>query len=74
MVIGVSLACVNAPDGYVEMLKIRSRAGAGTEVELRVPADIAFERPATRRAGTWITSLKRKIHDRSSVETTENRS
>ena len=55
-------------------LKIRSREGAGTEVELRVPADVAFERHATRKAGAWISSLKRKVHDPSSVETTENRS
>jgi signal transduction histidine kinase len=39
-------------------LKIRSRAAAGTEVELRIPAHIAFERQASgwrqRWAATWV--------------------
>jgi signal transduction histidine kinase len=34
-------------------LKIRSRAGAGTEVELRVPARVAFDRPAAGRPRWW---------------------
>ena len=53
-------------------LKIRSRVGAGTEVELRVPADVAFEPPASPGSGNWRTRLRRKIHGPSSAESTEN--
>jgi signal transduction histidine kinase len=38
-------------------LKIRSRAGAGTEVELRVPARVAFDRPAPGRPRSWTSRL-----------------
>ena len=38
-------------------LKIRSRARAGTEVELRVPARVAFDHPAPRRSRSWSSRL-----------------
>jgi signal transduction histidine kinase/ligand-binding sensor domain-containing protein len=38
-------------------LKIRSRAGAGTEVELRVPARLAFDRAAPGRRRSWVSKL-----------------
>jgi signal transduction histidine kinase len=38
-------------------LKVMSRAGAGTEVELRVPADIAFESVSPASASKWLTGL-----------------
>jgi signal transduction histidine kinase/ligand-binding sensor domain-containing protein len=51
-------------------LKIRSRAGAGTEVELRVPGAVAFE----RRSSGWLpwraTTWKRNTRGLSNSETT----
>jgi signal transduction histidine kinase len=38
-------------------LKVMSHAGAGTEVELRVPGDIAFESVSPTSASTWLTGL-----------------
>jgi signal transduction histidine kinase len=38
-------------------LKVMSRAGAGTEVELRVPGDIAFESDASGSASKWLAGL-----------------
>jgi len=38
-------------------LKVMSRAGAGTEVELRVPGDIAFESDSPASASKWLTGL-----------------
>jgi signal transduction histidine kinase len=34
-------------------LKIRSRSGAGTEVELLVPAHVAFDKPLSKRSFPW---------------------
>jgi signal transduction histidine kinase len=38
-------------------LKVMSRAGAGTEVELRVPGDIAFESVSPASAPKWLSGL-----------------
>lgn len=38
-------------------LKVLSRAGAGTEVELRVPGEIAFESNASKSRSRWFTGL-----------------
>jgi signal transduction histidine kinase len=38
-------------------LKVMSRAGAGTEVELRVPGDIAFESASPASASKWLIGL-----------------
>lgn len=38
-------------------LRVLSRAGSGTEVELKVPGDIAFESRAPRSAFQWFTNL-----------------
>jgi signal transduction histidine kinase len=38
-------------------LKVMSRVGAGTEVELRVPGDIAFESVSPGSASKWVTGL-----------------
>ncbi len=55
-------------------LRIRSRAAAGTEVELRIPAHVAFERQASGWPKIWGASLFKKIHGRVSNGRTENRS
>jgi signal transduction histidine kinase/ligand-binding sensor domain-containing protein len=52
-------------------LKIRSRAGAGSEVELRIPAHIAFQRQRSGAGLTPLARFTRKAFNRSSVETTE---
>jgi signal transduction histidine kinase len=41
-------------------LKVRSGAGAGTEVELVVPASVAFARKGEQRARRWFTKLWRE--------------
>ena len=53
-------------------LRIRSRAAAGTEVELRIPAHVAFE----RQASGWpsVATLFKKTPEASSMGETENRS
>jgi hypothetical protein len=38
-------------------LRVMSRAGAGTEVELRVPGDIAFESVFPASASKWLTGV-----------------
>jgi signal transduction histidine kinase len=38
-------------------LRVMSRAGAGTQVELRVPGDIAFESVSPASASKWLTGL-----------------
>jgi signal transduction histidine kinase len=40
-------------------LKVMSRAGAGTEVELRLPGDIAFESISPASSSKWLTGLYR---------------
>jgi len=40
-------------------LKVWSRSGEGTEVELRVPSDIAFESHRSTRASSWLRRLYR---------------
>jgi hypothetical protein len=41
------------------ILKLRSRIGAGTEVELKVPAAIAFEDGVSSRFPKWLSWLSR---------------
>ena len=38
-------------------LKVLSRVGGGTELELRVPGDIAFESPTSSSSSNWLTGL-----------------
>jgi signal transduction histidine kinase/ligand-binding sensor domain-containing protein len=42
-------------------LKVRSRIGSGTEVELMVPGAIAFESSANSPQGSWNVRLRRKV-------------
>lgn len=42
-------------------LKVRSRLGSGTEVELKVPGAIAFENAATSPQASWNIRLRRKL-------------
>ena len=50
-------------------LKIRSRAAAGTEVELTVPARVAFQEQAPRFPRRWFAGLRaRKPKGRATVE------
>jgi signal transduction histidine kinase len=44
-------------------LKLRSRVGSGTEVELTVPSAIAFEGPSRRPASRWLRWLSREQFD-----------
>jgi signal transduction histidine kinase/ligand-binding sensor domain-containing protein len=53
-------------------LRIRSRSAAGTEVELRIPAQVAFERQAS--GWPWAARLFKKSPEASSMGETENRS
>jgi signal transduction histidine kinase len=41
-------------------LKISSRAGDGTEVEIRVPGDVAFESHSSSSASKWFAGLYRR--------------
>jgi signal transduction histidine kinase len=41
-------------------LRLRSRIGAGTEVELTVPSAIAFESQSHRPVSQWFTWLNRE--------------
>jgi signal transduction histidine kinase/ligand-binding sensor domain-containing protein len=45
-------------------LEIWSKAGAGTEIELRVPADVAYRRPQKVKGGprSWFASLQSSVH------------
>jgi signal transduction histidine kinase len=42
-------------------LKVLSRAGAGTEVELRVPGDIAFESHSPSSTPNWFTGFYQRL-------------
>jgi signal transduction histidine kinase/ligand-binding sensor domain-containing protein len=48
-------------------LRILSRAGAGTEVELRIPSDIAFESHTQKSASKLLTRLPWWSHDNERV-------
>jgi signal transduction histidine kinase len=52
-------------------LRVFSRAGGGTEVDLRVPHEIAFESGSTSLASKWLTKLQR--HARSNGRGSEDR-
>ena len=54
-------------------LRIRSRIAAGTEVELRIPARVAFEHEAAGWRRTWMARFRRS-RDVPSMGTTEKRS
>jgi signal transduction histidine kinase len=45
-------------------LKVLSRAGAGTEVELRVPSDIAFASNSAKSTSKWFMGLSRRHAER----------
>jgi signal transduction histidine kinase/ligand-binding sensor domain-containing protein len=47
-------------EGIGASLKLRSRVGAGTEVELTVPSAIAFEGQSHRPVSRWFTWLSRE--------------
>jgi signal transduction histidine kinase/ligand-binding sensor domain-containing protein len=51
---------------------IRSRQGAGTEIELTVPAKVAFDRQPTDRDGSWIARLLRKSRKAGRQDGTKN--
>jgi signal transduction histidine kinase len=50
-------------EGIGASFKVRSRAGAGTEVELSVPGDVAFNEETSRRPRRWATRLYRNGAD-----------
>jgi signal transduction histidine kinase len=50
-------------------LKVLSRAGGGTEVELRVPGDIAFESHSSGAAAKWLAGLYRRHAGEGEVDT-----
>ncbi len=52
-------------------LRVFSRPGGGTEVDLRVPHEIAFESGSTSLASKWLTKLQR--HARSNGRGSEDR-
>jgi hypothetical protein len=54
-------------------LKVLSRAGAGTEVELRVPGNIAFHSHSSTSASRWFPGLNRRNPDPESTERTPKR-
>ena len=47
-------------EGIGAHLKLRSRIGGGTEVELIVPGEIAFDRKSNRPTSKWILWLGRE--------------
>jgi signal transduction histidine kinase len=51
-------------------LRVFSRPGGGTEVDLRVPSEIAFESVSSSSASKWLTKLQRRArsNDRSSED------
>jgi signal transduction histidine kinase len=46
-------------------LEVWSKPGAGTEVELRVPANVAYPRPQTspHRVHAWLASFRFSAHE-----------
>ena len=55
-------------EGIGATLKLRSRIGAGTEVELTVPSAIAFESQSPRPVSQWFTWLNREKFEPQSGE------
>jgi len=51
---------------------IRSRGGAGTEIELTVPGKVAFDRKPAGRHGPWIARLLGKTRKARRPHGTEN--
>lgn len=51
---------------------IRSRHGAGTEIELTVPAKVAFDRKVTDRHASWITRIVGKSRKASRRDETKD--
>jgi hypothetical protein len=47
-------------EGIGASLRLRSRIGAGTEVELTVPSSIAFENQSHGPVSHWLTWLNRE--------------
>ncbi len=52
-------------------LRVLSRSGGGTEVELRLPSDVAWECHRPSPASHWFAGLYRRNRDRSESESTE---
>jgi signal transduction histidine kinase len=55
-------------EGIGASLKLRSRIGAGTEVELTVPSAIAFESQSNGPVSQWFTWLNRERFEPQSGE------
>ena len=53
-------------------LKVMSRVGAGTEVELRVPGEIAFESESSSSASKWFAALYHRRSKKSNTATGAN--
>ena len=60
--IGASPGCASAPIDIGAAVQVRSRAGAGTEVELIVPGDVAFETGQQPRARGWLRRDRGRIN------------
>ncbi len=50
-------------------LKVRSRAAAGTEIELTIPGHVAFQGSAARGPSGWFDSLYSRIAGPETTET-----
>jgi signal transduction histidine kinase len=60
-------------EGIGASLRLRSRIGAGTEVELTVPSAVAFESQSHRPVSHWFTWLTREKFEPQSGETKRER-
>ncbi|MBV8050995.1 MAG: hypothetical protein JOZ80_07400 [Acidobacteriaceae bacterium] len=49
-------------------VKVMSRPGSGTEVELRVPGEVAFESNASRPASKWFQNLNRRRKEKAQTQ------
>jgi hypothetical protein len=56
-------------EGIGASLRLRSRIGAGTEVELTVPSAVAFENQSHRPVSHWFSWLTREKFEPQSGET-----
>lgn len=52
-------------------LKVRSRVGSGTEVELSIPSKVAFQSQSSNRPLTWFAKLSGRKEPASSTETSK---
>ena len=49
-------------------VKVLSRAGGGTEIELRLPSELAFESHPSSPAHGWLAALQRRARTRNQAE------